>query len=133
MTHFTERKHLIKWIMENCTRRSVVRAMDEGAVEHLGAFKDIGPSPVSLGWIVRVKSYTGKTWLLEIVPTNAHRFGIYITECHTPDDSPLWDHWVGDHHSDPLYSGDYPIEYARLRNERRAEIAKENRVLESTE
>ena len=93
--------------------------MDEGSVELLGGFTDIGPVPVGPGWIVKVMSDTGKVWLLEIVAVSAHRFGIYITECMTSDDSVLWDSWMGEHHTDPLYSGDNPEEYRRLRDEQR--------------
>lgn len=122
MTHFIERKDLIRWVEQNCTRKSVVRAMQEGSVENLGMFSNIGPTPCTDGWIVRVKSERGKVWLLEIVPTGARKFGIYITECMTPDDSVLWEYWCPCDPSfgiNPLYAGDNPTEYGRLRDERR--------------
>lgn len=134
MIHFTERKHLIHWITQNCTRKSVVRAMDEGTVENFGAFRDIGPVPVQSGWIVKVTSDTGKIWTLEIVPRPAskrwHGYSIYITGHIAYDDSSiLWDHWLYDNvaepFTNPVYIGDNPTEYARLRDERRKELTKD--------
>jgi len=121
MIHFTERKHLIRWIMQNCTRKSVVRAMDEGTVEHLGAFSKLGPNSEP-GWIVKVISEHGKVWTIEIIPWR-HQYGIFISDLLPP-----WEYWDGT--KDPLdkiangfpmslQDGDNPVEYARLRDERR--------------
>ena len=105
-----------------------MRAMDEGSVEHLGAFKDIGPIPVQPGWIVKVTSDTGKVWTLEIVPRPAskrwHGYSIYITSHITYDSHSMrWEHWAGFANVNfLLYGGDNPQEYARLRDERRKEL-----------
>ena len=122
MIHFTERKHLIQWLMENCTRKVVVRAMDEGSVENLGRFRDVGPTPVQSGWIIKVTSDRGKVWALEIIPRPAskrwHGYSIYITDFRVCDNTPIsWKNWVGDTYTDPLYCGDNPQEYARLKQE----------------
>lgn len=118
MQHFTERKHLIRWLMQNCTRKSVVRAMDEGAVEHLGAFANLGPNK-DFGWIVRVESNTGKIWNVEVVVSvHSRRYGIFITDS-AVDIS--WGNWLGRNRTvaehNPLHDGDRPAEYTRLRDE----------------
>ena len=122
MQHFIERKHLLQWLAKNCTRKAVVRAMDEGTVEHLGAFINIGPVPVQSGWIVNVTSDTGKVWTLEVVPRPAskrwHGYSIYITDhIAYDDDSILWKYWDGDDFTDTLFCGDNPAKYERLRDE----------------
>ena len=131
MQHFTERKHLIRWIMQNCRRRSVVRAMDEGSVELLGAFTDsLGPYDSS-GWIVKVTSGdTGKVWYVEIV-SNKGRYSIYLLVLDMPNGEHVkdlpWERWSGVDPDDtylvenrnPLFDGDNPREYARKRNEQR--------------
>lgn len=140
MTHFTERKHLIKWVMQNCTRKSVVRAMDEGVVEHLGAFTKLRPWEQP-GWILKVTSDTGKLWIVCVVQRPAFSkqggFSIYITpNAELPEPYVPWEHWYGginlatkaEWGVNPLYSGDNPSKYARLRDERRAEIAKEDTI-----
>ena len=135
MTHFIERKHMLQWLAKNCTRKSVVRAMDEGIVEHLGAFANLGPNK-DPGWVVKVMSSRNKVWFVEVVASvHSKSFGIFISKggWKIP-----WEDWSGGagypHSPDkPLYSGDFPIEYRRLRDERRAEIEEENRASENTE
>jgi len=138
MKHFTERKHLVNWIMENCTRKTVVRAMDEGGVENLGAFIKLGPFGKP-GWAIKVTSEIGKVWIVCVVLRPAserrHGYSIYITpNSELPLPHVPWEHWDGI--EDPtdeiasdtligLHDGDNPTEYARLRDERRAEIARE--------
>lgn len=135
MQHFTERKHLINWIMRNCIRKSVVRAMDEGTVEHLGTFTNLGPGMKNPGWIIRAISETGKVWIVEIVARPfINGYGVYIRpNREVPVPWVPWERWAGgaghpDFPGNPLYSGDNPVEYRRLKDERRAEIAKEDHV-----
>ena len=126
MTHFIERKHLLQWLAKNCTRKSVVRAMDEGTVEHLGAFTKLGPNG-NPGWITKVMSDTGKVWFVQIVVSiHSKRHGIFILEdkVEYADEGffrvkritkPVipWEHWSPSDHlfgGEPLYDGDNPIE-----------------------
>ena len=109
MIHFIERKDLIRWLAKNCTRKAVVRAMDEGSVELLGVFARLSPKSES-GWLVQVTSNTGKIWNVEVIPRHK-RVAIFMSDLKPP-----WERWIGSD-SNPLYSGDNPEEYARLRDE----------------
>lgn len=133
MTHFIERKHLIQWLAENCTRKSVVRAMDEGSVENLGTFSKLGPNNQP-GWIVLVTAEKGKAWKVEVASRIRSRgFGIYITSWLPETEVVIpWEDWDGNLLGRDLYDGDNPTEYRRLRDERRAETKKENRASEDT-
>jgi len=125
MIHFIERKHLLQWLTKNCARKVVVRAMDEGAVEHLGSFTALGPNG-DPGWIVKVISNSQKVWFVEIVSSvHSRRFGIFIPK----DDWRIpWECWNGCPAGvgNSLYNGDDPYEYARLRDKRRTEINERN-------
>ncbi len=125
MIHFTRRRHLIDWLLRNCTRRVVVRAMEEGTVEHLGSFRHLGPAPTQAGWAVRVTSERGKVWVVEVVSRlKAGGFGVFIVDWEEGTSDPvLWQHWQGDADHKlgvpqelyDLWEGDNPIEYSRLR------------------
>lgn len=127
MTHFTQRKHLIDWLLRNCTRKTVVRAMEEGSIEHLGSFSKLGPKNKP-GWIVLVTSERGKPWFIEVVSRlKLGGFGVYITEVRKNTTFPVpWKYWQGDVIRRPdvprelydLWDGDNPTEYERLRDER---------------
>ncbi len=144
MTHITRRKHIIQWLIRNCSRKSVVRAIEEGMVEHLGSFSNLGPAPTKPGWIVKVTGEHGTVWLVEVVGRlKLGGFGVYITHVRNyNDDSVVWHHWQGDTMNiDPtvprelydLWEGDNPIEYARLRDERNRETEEANRKIKDEE
>ncbi len=137
MIHFFTRKHLLDWLILNCTRKTVVRAMGEGAIEHLGAFIKLGPHELP-GWIVKVTSNRGKSWYVEAVKHPTHkRYCIFVTQnsMRIP-----WEQWDGGDGLDPiagstpmpLYDGDNPIEYGRLRDERRRKIESQDSSFERT-
>ena len=119
MTHFITKEDLLQWLEKNCTRKAVVRALQEGLVEHLGAFSKLGPNG-NPGWIVQVTSAVSPVcaWNVEIVPEHK-RYGIFIK---VAIDTP-WEYWDGPGHWNEtlnlLWAGDYPIKYARLRDEHR--------------
>lgn len=128
MVHFITREDLLQWLEKNCTRKAVVRAMQEGLVEHLGAFTKLGPNG-NPGWIVQVTSAVSpvRAWDVEVV-AEGKRYGIYIRiAVSTP-----WEYWNGGLLDREIFDGDNPVKYARLRDERKAEIAKQNRISEST-
>ncbi len=134
MQHFIERKHLLQWLAKNCTRKSVVRAMDEGTVENLGTFSKLGPDN-SPGWIILVTAEKGKAWRIEVASRIRSRgFGVYITPWlpNTGVKIP-WEYWNGGILDNNLYDGDNPTEYGGLRDERRAKIEEENRTSETAE
>lgn len=111
MIHILERKHLIRWIINNCTRKIVVRAMEEGSVENLGWFTKLGPDE-DPGWTVKVTSERGKVWYVEVVPRR-NRMSVYINE-----NKPMWGNWDGSGTIDIcLINGDRPQEYMKLRGQ----------------
>ena len=120
--HFMTKKDLLRWLEQNCTRKAVVRALQEGTVEHLGAFTMLGPWK-NPGFIVKVTSETERVWIVEVV-SSYNRWAVYIQgfEGYIP-----WRYWSGtaDSISMPLHDGDNPIKYARLRDK---QIEKENDV-----
>lgn len=128
MTHFITREDLLQWLERNCTRKAVVRALQEGTVEHLGAFTKLGPNS-NPGWIVKIISEIGRAWSVEIV-AEKKRYSIYINAglSRIP-----WEYWDGGLLDRKIFDGDNPEKYARLRDERRAEITKTNRTSKSTE
>ena len=126
MVHFITREDLLQWLEKNCTRKAVVRALQEGTVEYLGAFTKLGPNSRP-GWIVRVTSETGRIWHAEIV-AEGKRYGIFI---HRGPKILPWKYWDGiedpldeiaSESPMPLYDGDNPVRYARFRDEWRAEM-----------
>ena len=132
MQHFTEIKHLIQWLIKNCPRKAVVRAMEEGSVEHLGAFTELGINHIP-GWLVKVTSERGKVWLVGVTSRPEQRdFRIFVSDCYGCFRLPVpWEYWDGIEDpldyiaSDspmPMWDGDNPIEYARLRDEQRQKI-----------
>lgn len=137
MIHFITREDLLQWLERNCTRKAVVRALQEGLVEHLGAFTKLGPGG-NPGWIVQVTSAISpvRAWDVEVV-AEGKRYGIFIWDLYyrVAIDTP-WEYWDGKGYPEyravnSLWDGDDPEKYARLRDERRTEIAKENRASEN--
>jgi len=137
MIHFLSREDLLQWLEKNCTRKAVVRALQEGLVEHLGAFTKLGPNGKP-GWIVQVTSAVSpvRAWDIEIIPERK-RCGVFIR---VATDTP-WEYWDGIQGFDeiaseepmPLYDGDNPDKYWELKNERKTEIAEKNRASKNTE
>ena len=115
MTHFITREDLLQWLERNCTRKAVVRALQEGTVEHLGAFTKLGPNSEP-GWIVQVESDTGRVWNVEVIAWR-QRYAIFISKLLPP-----WEYWNGGLLDRKIFDGDNPKKYRRLRDERRAEM-----------
>ena len=111
MTHFQSRTHIILWLADNCSRKAITRALYEGQVEFFGGFNPIPPT-THPGWIMRITSAHGRTWYVAVI-CYGHRYGIRILR-----DVP-WGNWYGTDSrgifGPPLYRGDHPEEYLKLR------------------
>ena len=118
MTHFQSRTHIILWLENNCPRKAITRALYEGTVEFYGGFNPVPPTKHP-GWIMRVTSAHGRIYYVAVICYD-RRYGIRILR-----DVP-WDKWYGtdsrDKFGPPLYRGDHPEEYKKLK-----EIWNENR------
>jgi len=111
MTHFQSKTHIVGWLINNCSRKAICRALNEGQVEFFGGFDPI-PLTTHPGWIMRVTSIRGRTWYVAVICYD-RRYGIRILR-----DVP-WDKWHGTDSrgvfGPPLYRGDHPEEYKELR------------------
>ena len=105
MVHFQTKNHLLMWLEKNCPRKSIVRALRDGTVEHLGGFSTVPPT-VHPGWIVRVTSIHDKEWIVAVIAYQ-NQYGIRVL-----NEVP-WLNWIGDQdRSDSsLISGDDPQGY----------------------
>ena len=119
MTHLRTRNEIMEWLEKHPPNPTVARALQDGETELLGVFRHIPPHG-SMGWIVNVTTRHGATWHIAITPD---RFGADFY-CH--DTSRVcWQHWMGDvEHGElpavtsgrPLYAGDNPEKYRRLKD-----------------
>ena len=120
--HFRSRTDMIEWLIANCPRPAVVRALQANRVEFLGGFTKIPPSNLP-GWIFKVQS-AKITNVCILANDLKHRYEIRIVK-HVP-----WENWHGMFHGilmkDSLHSGDDPLQYKELYN-----AAKSNRSPES--
>ncbi len=107
---------MIDWLIENCPRKAIVRALECGKIEFLGGFRPIPPSDLP-GWILMITSVYDKTWNVAVLANSVlHRYEIRIIQ-NIP-----WGNWVGtdDFYNDrfriPLFSGDHPGKYKEKRD-----------------
>lgn len=115
MIHINSKDSLLKYIEDYCPRKAIVRALlQDGSAELLGGFSPIPPTDRS-GWIVRVRSRFGKTWLVVVIPIRKRiDYEIRIIK-EVP-----WANWVGtwgpymDSMIGSLYYGDRPWVYKTL-------------------
>ena len=112
MTHFQSPLHIVSWLGQNCVRKAICRALNEGQVEFFGGFNPIPPT-TRPGWIMRITSAHGRTWYVAVIMYDC-RYGIRILK-----DIP-WSSWVGTNFWDDefrtrLHSGDNPEKYLELR------------------
>ena len=104
MVHFQTKNHLLMWLEKNCPRKSIVRALRDGTVEHLGGFNTIPPTSHP-GWIVRVTSVHDKEFIVAVIAYQS-RYGIRVLS-EVP-----WRYWGGEMYGAPgLMNGDVPIDY----------------------
>lgn len=111
MTHFQSPLHIVSWLGQNCARKAICRAINEGQVEFFGGFNPIPPT-VQPGWIMRITSAHGRIWYVAVIMYD-RRYGIRILR-----DVP-WGSWVGirpwGEFRARLHSGDHPEDYLKLR------------------
>jgi len=104
MVHFQTKNHLLMWLEDNCPRKTIVRALRDGIVEHLGGFSTIPPTSHP-GWVVRVTSTYDKEYIVAVIAYQ-NRYGIRIL-----NEIP-WKYWGGDCNGTPgLMNGDWPPDY----------------------
>lgn len=104
MVNFIDRDSVLTWITFHSSRRGVIRAIEEGRVEHLGGFryiKELGRS----GWICRVTSEYGRVWIVACGTNGTLKYLKAVP----------WNHYVGSVGATPLYSGDNPKIYLGFR------------------
>lgn len=108
MIHFRTKNNLIEWLIKNCPRPAIVRALLKNGAECLGGFSRIPPSTQS-GWIVRVTSAFNKKWIVAVLAHDSYvKYGIRILK-----DVP-WEYWIGYKSLSDLYIGDNPLLYKQL-------------------
>lgn len=117
MIHFQSKDQIIDWLMDNCPRPAIVRALEYDMVEFLGGFNPIPPSTLP-GWILKITSVYETQWIVAVLANDlTHKYEIRIIK------SVPWENWVG---TDPftnhrtfrieLFSGDNPEKYKEMRD-----------------
>jgi hypothetical protein len=116
--HFRSRTDMIEWLIANCPRPAIVRALEMGKVEFLGGFNSIPPSNLP-GWIFKTKTKN----VCILANDREHKYEIRIVK-RIP-----WEDWAGDFCGliipGRIHNGDKPEEYKELWN-----VAKSNRPSE---
>lgn len=122
MVHFQTKNHLLMWLEKNCPRKSIVRALRDGTVEHLGGFSTIPPTSHP-GWIIKVTSAHGREYIVAVIAYQS-RYGIRVLS------GVPWLNWIGDQdRSDSsLITGDDPQAYWGIKR-----IAEKDLIDEVTE
>jgi len=105
--HFQSRTDMILWLIENCPRPAIVRALEMGKVEFLGGFDPVPPSNLP-GWIFVVKNKN----VCILANDLKHKYEIRIVK------RIFWKNWCGVFHGvlipGSLNSGDKPEFYKEL-------------------
>lgn len=117
MIHLQSKENIIDWLIDNCSRPAIARALDQGKIEFLGGFKPIPPSTLP-GWILKVISIHNKQWNIVVLANDTkHCYEIRIIE------TVPWKNWVGtafwndDRFREKLFSGDNPELYKEMRDD----------------
>lgn len=125
LEHFRTRLDMINWLIANCPRPAIVRALKSNRVEFLGGFSKIPPSDLP-GWIFKVKMLSGKIKNVCILCNDdKQKYEIRIVK-NIP-----WINWSGIFGdillTGRLNSGDNPIAYKEL-----YDAEKNNRQIENS-
>lgn len=120
MQRFRTKNDLLKWVEDNAPFGAIKTAMLGGRIELLGAFTCI-PGSSNPGWIVRITSKRAQTRWLVAVTVNDLKQKIYAFTLGSMD-AP-WEYYRGG--ATPLYAGDNPELYERLKNEAGTRLAKD--------
>lgn len=111
--HFRSRTDMIEWLIDNCPRSGIVRALQANKVEFLGGFNPIPPSNLP-GWIFKVTLFRSRAEKIICILANdlKHKYEIRIVKC-VP-----WENWTGYFNghiiSGSLSNGDKPLIYKEL-------------------
>ena len=65
MEHFRDRYDIIEWLIKVVARPAVNRALENGKIEHLGAFKNLPPGNLC-GWVITVESEHNSIWVIAV-------------------------------------------------------------------
>jgi hypothetical protein len=107
------RDDLVEYLVHHSPRPAISRAIAEGRpIEFLGGFSLIPPSKMP-GWIVKVTSRFGREFFIALRTHKLWKQELFV-EIIT---KVPWKYWDGDKAKIPLYQGDIPEEYRRLKNE----------------
>ena len=113
--HFRSRTDMIDWLIANCPRKAIVRALEKGQVEFLGGFTKIPPSDLP-GWIFKVTLLKSKRVQHVCILANdlKRKYGMRTVK-HVP-----WGSWAGDFCGlivpGRIHNGDKPLQYKELWN-----------------
>jgi hypothetical protein len=112
--HFRTRLDMINWLIANCPRPALVRAIKANRIEFLGGFSKIPPSDLP-GWIFKVKLLSGEIKNVCILANDKKlRYEIRLTK------NISWKNWCGVFHGvlmkHSIQSGDNPLQYKELYN-----------------
>ena len=91
---------LYQAIRDYCTSRACIRVMQRRGALLLGGFQPLKPSRYA-GWILLVKSETGRLWRLGLVADFEHHCLRYLELDRIP-----WEHWNPTDSTHPLYAGE---------------------------
>jgi hypothetical protein len=88
--HFRTRTDIVEWLIDNCPRPAIVRALESDSMEFLGGFVKIPPSNLP-GWIFKVKLVLSDQIKYVCILANEikHKYEIRIVK-HVP-----WEYWQG--------------------------------------
>ena len=90
---------------------SILRALHEGSIENLGAFRHVTGGR---GWVLKITSKFKSVYYLAIV-TDYLNYRIAVLN------KVSWEYWEGDKSDNKLYQGDNPENYKLLRDKRLGE------------
>ena len=101
MIRFINRDDIISWIKSHTTRRSVIRTIEEGAVEYLGGFSQVVSYIKAPIFICRITSIYNRTWII----------GVYTNGAITYLNAVPWQFYVG---GESTYSPQNGLNYVNM-------------------
>lgn len=108
--HFISRTDMIEWLIDNCPRQAICRALQANRVEFLGGFTKIPPSNLP-GWIFKITLFRSRAEKIICILANdlKYKYEIRMVK-YIP-----WENWHGMFHGilmkDSLHAGDDPVKY----------------------
>jgi len=103
------RQQLLSWLGKNIDDVVLQLVLESGDVEVLGGFRPL-PTSHNGGWLV-VMTYRGNTHLVAVAEDRKHLGRFYWFRApYVP-----WQYWQGNETNNPLFQGDRPDEYRKMR------------------